>query len=165
MRAIKSLGQDKAPGPDGLPIFFYSHFWDIIKCDLMNIFHELFQNLVDLSRLNYAAIILIPKTKSVIKVGDLRPISLLNESLKIVTKVLANLLSPLLNSHINKSQNGFIQGREIVDSVVMAHEMIFNCEKEGENGFLFKADFEKAYDTTEWDSIMDALAARGFSVN
>ncbi|XP_071698999.1 uncharacterized protein [Rutidosis leptorrhynchoides] len=33
---IKGCGKNKAPGPDGFNLMFYSKFWDIIKDDLLN---------------------------------------------------------------------------------------------------------------------------------
>jgi len=38
--AIFSMKHNKAPGPDGFPVEFYQHFWEIIKVDLMQIFRD-----------------------------------------------------------------------------------------------------------------------------
>lgn len=46
-----------------------------------------------------------------------RPIALLNSSYKLFTKVLANRMSLSLDSVIHKSQNGFVRGRQLEDSV------------------------------------------------
>lgn len=40
-RAIWNLEYDRAPGPDGFPIFFFQIFWSAIKEDFLNMFKEL----------------------------------------------------------------------------------------------------------------------------
>jgi mannosylglycoprotein endo-beta-mannosidase len=48
-------------GPHGFPIEFYQACWDIIKQDLMRIFNDFHQNKIDLARINYGVITLLPK--------------------------------------------------------------------------------------------------------
>jgi hypothetical protein len=50
-----------ALGPDGFSFLFYQVFWDIIKEDLMALVHCFEQNRLNLDRLNFAMITLIPK--------------------------------------------------------------------------------------------------------
>ena len=71
-----------APGPDGLPFLFYQHFWDIIKLDLIALFSAFETGMLNLSRLNYASIVLIPKEMDAKTLKKFRPISLLNCSFK-----------------------------------------------------------------------------------
>lgn len=42
--SIWSLGLDKAHGPDGFPISFYRHFWDLIKSNLLRMLHYFDRN-------------------------------------------------------------------------------------------------------------------------
>jgi hypothetical protein len=34
--AVFALNKDSAPGPDGFGAFFYQHYWDIVKDDVIN---------------------------------------------------------------------------------------------------------------------------------
>ncbi|MCI61448.1 RNA-directed DNA polymerase (Reverse transcriptase), partial [Trifolium medium] len=34
--AVIALNKDSAPGPDGFGTFFYQHYWDIVKKDVIN---------------------------------------------------------------------------------------------------------------------------------
>lgn len=39
---------DGAPGPDGIPFFFYQHFWDLIKHDLIEMFDDFHKGKIDI---------------------------------------------------------------------------------------------------------------------
>lgn len=75
--AIFGLGADKSPGADGFNLGFYQNFWPLIREDLLSIFEAFFHGHIDLSRVNYAHIALIPK-KGASWPEDFRLISLLN---------------------------------------------------------------------------------------
>ena len=55
------LGPHKAPGPNGIPAFFYHEFWSIVKVDVINIVQAFFHSGSLFKPLNHTFIILIPK--------------------------------------------------------------------------------------------------------
>ena len=55
---------------------------------------------------------------------ELRPIALFNVVYKIIAKVFTNRLKIVLSKFISQNQSAFVPGRSIVDSVVVAFEMI-----------------------------------------
>jgi hypothetical protein len=59
--AVLSCYADGAPGLDGISFVFYHKFWDLVKGDLVNMFNDFFNGELDLYRLNFAMISLIPK--------------------------------------------------------------------------------------------------------
>ena len=77
-----------SPGPDGIPFLFYHKFWVLIKNDLLKMFEDFQKGNLELFRLNFAAITLIPKEENAKSMRKFRPISLLNCSFKIFSKVL-----------------------------------------------------------------------------
>lgn len=48
------------PGPDGLSFLFYQYFWQVIKDDLMALFHDFHAGGLDIYRLNFAVLSFIP---------------------------------------------------------------------------------------------------------
>jgi hypothetical protein len=60
-KAIFQMKHNKAPGPDGFPAEFYQTFWDTIKGDLLDLFGCLYAGQLELFRLNFGAIVLLPK--------------------------------------------------------------------------------------------------------
>jgi hypothetical protein len=61
--AIFTMEHNKALGPDGFPVEFYQKFWDVIKVDLMQMFHDLHLGTLLLFSLNFGVITLIPKVQ------------------------------------------------------------------------------------------------------
>lgn len=89
---ICNLGQDKAPGPDSFPTFFFHIFLTVFKEDLYNLFRELNNGGGLLDRPNCSFVVLIPKKNSLETIPEYRPIALLNSELKIFSKILAHIL-------------------------------------------------------------------------
>jgi hypothetical protein len=95
--AFFSMNPNKSPGPDGFSILFYQKFGDLIKHDIVHLFCEFYNHSLDIVKLNRALIYLIPKVVDIVTIKDFRPISLLNYSFKIFTKVLTSTLHPVLD--------------------------------------------------------------------
>jgi hypothetical protein len=58
---------------------------------------------------------LIPKKDTPITINEYRPISLLNSSVRLLTKLLANRLQKVITRLIHKNQYGFIKEISIHD--------------------------------------------------
>ncbi|KAH7674505.1 RNA-directed DNA polymerase protein [Dioscorea alata] len=138
-------------------------FWDIVKCDVEHMCEDFFNGRANLERINWASIALIPKVLSPETSGDYRPISLINSSLKIISKILATRLSKILSNLVDGTQSAFLRGRCILDNIATAEELIFSIHKRRAHGHILKVDFAKAFDTVDWDFLLELLKARGFS--
>jgi len=63
---------------------------------------------------------------------------------------------------IDECQSAFICDRGLLDSVVMANEVLEEIKRKRKSGVCFKVDFEKAYDSVRWNFLFDMLQRLGF---
>ena len=96
LAAISGLNGDKAPGPDGFPLAFWSFSWDFVKDEVMGFFRESFEHNQFVKSLNATFLVLVPKGSIVEDLKDIRPISLVGSLYKILSKVLANRIKRVM---------------------------------------------------------------------
>ena len=104
------MEHNKAPSTDGFPAEFYQNFWDVIQSDLMAMFGSLHAGQLELFRLNFGEIILLPKINDAERIQQYRPICLLNVSFKIFTKVATIRLNSVADHVVKPTQTAFMQG-------------------------------------------------------
>jgi hypothetical protein len=126
---VFSLKHNSAPGPDGFPSKFFQDFWDTIKSDLFNLFKSFHDGSLNIERLNFGIVTLIPKIPDATYIKAFRPICLFNVYYKIITKVLTNRLARCITSVISEFQYGFIKGMYIMDGVLSLHEIIHEVKR------------------------------------
>jgi hypothetical protein len=136
----------KSPGPDGINLGFYKDFWEDLRGDVMRFISEFDQNGKLAKGLNSTFIALV---------GSLY---------KILAKVLANRLRLVIDSVIFDSQTTFVKIREILDGIVIANKVVDEARRSKKELLLFKVDFEKAYDSVDWDYLDDVMGKMAFPV-
>lgn len=159
--AMKQLPSGKSPGVDSIPAEFYQELWEDIEVDIFNFVSESTHCVLE-ADLNISKIALLPKSEDRIRIQNYRPISLLNTLYKIVAKVYANRMKPLLHNWILPSQTGFVPNRCILDNIFLAFEAISWTRENKQELSMLLLDFEKAYDRVNWTFLREVMAKMGF---
>ena len=96
-------------------------------------------------------------------VKDFRPISLTTLSYKMVAKVLAECLKQVMDSIVSPFQSAFIEGRQILDSVLIANKAVKDYQAKKTKEWILKLDLEKAFDRVDWGFLKKVLHCKIFS--
>ncbi|GKV05111.1 hypothetical protein SLEP1_g17152 [Rubroshorea leprosula] len=162
--AVWNCDSTKAPAPDGFNFGFLKTEWEVIKEDVMEFLMDFNKNGRLVRGSNASFIVLIPKKENPQGIEEYRPISLIGCIYKILSKLLANIVNRILEGIIGENQFAFIEGRQLVDGVVVVNETIDGVRKKKSQCFVFKIDFEKAYDKLSWHFLDYMIEKMGFDV-
>ena len=75
---------------------------------------------------------------------------------------MANRLKPLLPLLISLEQLGYVEGRQILDGIILSHEVVHSLKTSKILGMILKLDLSKAFDKLSWAFIEKMLLAFGF---
>jgi len=162
---IKEIQNGKAPGLDGFNGNFLKACWNIVKQDILNLVEDCRMNRTILKVLNTSIISLIPKQDNAQTPDRFIPIALCNVVYKIISKVVANRIKPLLPSLVSVEQSGYVEGKQILNNVIQAHEVVNSLSRNRKAGMIMQLDVAKAYDKLNWTDIRKVLIAFGFDHN
>jgi hypothetical protein len=162
-KALVSIGDLKAPRPDGLHAILFKQFWNMLGELTDEVLQALNSSTIPQGR-NDTTIVMIPKVDNPDKVAQFRLISLCNVVYKVISKILSSSLKVILPNIISHRQCAFISGRLITNNILLAYECINTMKKKKGNRGLcsVQLDMQKAYDRVEWGFLEKCTMKLGF---
>ena len=162
-RLLDTFQDNKTPGNDGIPIEFYKKFWPLITNCFIRCVNECFEKGEMSQSQKQAFITLIEKKgKDRSLIENWRPISLVNVDAKIMSKVIALRIKNVLPHIIHHNQTGYIKDRFIGETIRSIYDIMDWIVKENIPGLMIFIDFQKAFDSIEWDFLFKSLEAFNF---
>jgi len=155
--------KDSAPGPDAIPYSIYKHFWHLLGPPLLESWKYSVMTGEMSQDQRQSIITLIPKKdkdKSVL--SNLRPISLTNTDVKIITKAITIKINPILEKIISPTQTAYVPKRQVTDNTFLLDKIIQLAEKTEENLFILSLDAKKAFDSIDHEYMYRTLRSFGF---
>ena len=171
---ILSMKNNKAPGPDGIPIEFYKAFFndsnpssnsnssenepsDCAKC-LLSLFNKIWDGDFP-EEWNSASIVSIPKKGNLADCNNYRGISLINVGIKILSKIITNRISKYAfdNKFVRPEQFGFRNKEECISLFISIRDICQRRKFDDKFTYLAFLDLKKAYDSVPIFNILTKL--------
>jgi hypothetical protein len=113
----------KSSGLDDFTVELFKSFYEFLKDDLLAVVKKSQRVGRIHGDLNSIFLFLIHKKENADSFGNFRPISCCNVVYKLISKIIARRLRPVLSEVIGEEQFRFLQNRQIHDAVAMAQEV------------------------------------------
>jgi hypothetical protein len=159
--AINAGGRKKAPGRDGLSSEFYKHIWEITREKMVEIFNQTFWDGHITPRPKQGEIICVTKRRSTNEPRDYRPITLLKTDYKILARIFAQRLRPVLAKHLQDTQFCGVPGNSILDAAATITYIIAFAETERVPLCVRPTDFNNAFDNISHKYLFQTLKRYG----
>ena len=156
--ALKAMGDGKSPGMDGFTVEFYKFFWKDLSHYLVRSINSSY-SIGEMSVTQRSALITtLPKPNKIkFYLKNWRPISLLGVDYKIASTAIANRIKKVLPTIISHTQKGFLKNRSMAENTRLIYDIIDKLNSNNQGGLLLLIDFEKAFDSVEWNFLDGAL--------
>eukprot|EP00253_Pinus_taeda_P026164 PITA_26164 len=160
---VKAMKKGTAPGPDGFTVDFFQAGWHFLGKEILELVEESRMNQKVWPAINSTFYALIPKGDNLEDANGFRPIALCNVIYKIITSMIAKRLKPILDKLISAEQTCFVEGRQILDGLVVTQEIIHSLKVKKQKGMMIKLDLSKAYDRLNWNYLEKVLESFSFN--
>lgn len=147
-RIIGTLKISTAPGPDGYSTSYYKKFAPTITPHLTKLYNNILQGGQFPSEMLLANMSLLPKpNKDHSTPQNYRPISVIDNDLKIFGRILPDRLSAVISPLVDPDQTGFIPNRQITDNIRLTANIIQESNIHSKSTLLLSLDIHKAFDS------------------
>ena len=156
--ALKGLQTGKSPDSDGLPVEFYSAFWDLLCDPLLSVLNDCFRAGSLCASQREALLRVIYKKDDKRLAKNWRPISLLKCDYKLASKIITDRLKQVMPSIVHSDQTCSVVNRSIFSNLHLIRDTLDMINITDETGILVTLDQMKAFDRVDHDFLMRVLS-------
>ena len=98
IQVLREMEGDKAPGPEGFTMTFFHKCWSVVEKNVIDFFEHFHRHFVFERCMKASFLTLIPKKSNAVNIKDFRPINLVGSVYKLLSKVLGNTLTAVLDN-------------------------------------------------------------------
>lgn len=80
----------------------------------------------------------------------------------MISRLIAKRLKPIIPSIISLEQTSFVEGRQILDGLIVSQEVVHSLESKKMDGAMIKLDLSKAYNRLSLVYLRKVLETFGF---
>jgi hypothetical protein len=163
--AISNANSASAGGTDGINNKVLKKFWYLFRLPLFEYASFIHNGGALTQTFRSAAIRLIPKKGDLTRIGNWRPISLLNCIYKIISRAVNNRLQKAAPFILSRAQKGFVKKRFIQECLINVIEKIAFCNTNQIPALGVAIDQSKAFDTISHSYVAATYRFFGFGEN
>ena len=154
---IKNLKRNKTPGPDKTAAELLKWLNDDNRAKLLTHYNDILVGGKYFRSLNYANIASIYKKGDPAKLGNYRPIALLQTFYKVLAALIKLRIADVIDPWISKTQFGFRKKKSTAQAIFIARRLMDMAERQGTNMSLIFLDWQKAFDKVDQHRLIEVL--------
>jgi hypothetical protein len=154
-----------APGVDGISNWFLKKYWTYFRHGIHRYALRCFETGTLTEVFRGATVKLIPKKGDLSQLKNWRPISLLSNVYKVLSRALNIRLNTIVNRVCSRAQKGFNDSRYTQEVLINVLETIAHCNKENVMGGVVAVDMAKAFDTLSHGFMLEVFRFLNFGPN
>jgi hypothetical protein len=169
------MAPNKAPGPDGVPVWFIRLVTDGVRDGVglvarsrmgdcvLRLIQFVWKHGTIPSGWDMATVVPIPKKGDLMVFGNHRPISLMASCIKIMCGIAKRRFAKAIGSVTPRPQGGFRAREECVCQAITLHDVVARRRQSGLVSIVTLWDMRKAYDSVPHKALLMKLRRFGFT--
>ncbi|XP_048854239.1 uncharacterized protein LOC125722031 [Brienomyrus brachyistius] len=162
---LGKMNRRKVPGLDGLPVEFYSTFWDVLGPELLQVVEDVQRRGLLTRSMRSGVLSLLHKKGDRADLGNWRPLTMLCVDTKLIAKTLTERLKKAMAHLVHSDQTCGVPGRSATWNLHLIRDAIAWVEDRNLPLLLVSLDQEKAFDRVDHRFLFKVLGKFGFGPN
>ncbi|KAK1802032.1 hypothetical protein P4O66_004363 [Electrophorus voltai] len=159
---LGKMNRRKVPGLDGLPVEFYSTFWDVLGPEIVEVAEDVHRQGLLTESMRSGALSLLYKKGDPTDLANWRPLTMLCVDVKIFAKALTERLKKAMSLLVHGDQTCGVPGRSATWNLHLIRDAISWVEDRNVPLALVSLDQEKAFDRVDHRFLERVLIKLGF---